>query len=156
MKILETHSSLARKRAIEIGTAGEYLVCADLLLQGFRAFPSSAGFPYNVVVDVSGRLVRISVVSKLRAGPRPAREASRICYQFNVVRSRRLSSGKTDAWPYTPDDTDVVALVALDLKVIAYVPVSDCRTAMHLDVPGQLDGGRKRFEDYPFMGAIHP
>lgn len=151
------------QRAIEIGTAGEYLVCADLLLQGFRTFPASQGLPYDVVVDVSGQLIRVAVKSALKASPRPAREGSRVCYQFAVTRSRRRSTGKTDARPYSTDDVDVVALVALDLRAIAYISMRNCKTSMHLDAPGH-DGGqnkfgpkrarRKRFDDFTFSNAI--
>lgn len=37
------------------GAAGEHLVCADLLLQGYRAFLSDQNCPYDVAVDVGGQ-----------------------------------------------------------------------------------------------------
>ena len=36
---------------LQIGKAGEYLVCADLILRGFVAYPSEQGLPYDIVLD---------------------------------------------------------------------------------------------------------
>ena len=35
---------------LECGKAGEYLVCADLILKGYIAYPSEQGLPYDVVM----------------------------------------------------------------------------------------------------------
>ena len=32
-------------KQLQIGKAGEYLVCADLIMKGFIAFPSEQGLP---------------------------------------------------------------------------------------------------------------
>ena len=37
---------------LQKGKAGEYLVCADLILKGFVAFISEQGLPYDVVLDI--------------------------------------------------------------------------------------------------------
>ncbi len=34
---------------LAVGKAGEYLVCADLILRGHVAFPSEQGLPYDIV-----------------------------------------------------------------------------------------------------------
>ena len=34
-------------KQLQIGKAGEYLVCADLIMKGFIAFPSEQGLPYD-------------------------------------------------------------------------------------------------------------
>ena len=43
------------------GTAAEHLVCADLLLCGYRAFLADQNCAYDIAVDVAGRLIRIQV-----------------------------------------------------------------------------------------------
>lgn len=151
---------------MNIGTAGEHLVCADLLLRGYRAYMVAAGSTYDVVADIDGRLFRIAVKSTLCARERPKREGSRVCYQFAVTRARRLSSGKTDARRYSPEDVDIVALVAIDIKSICYVSMSICKSVMHIDTPAAERGKnkfgpkglfrRKRFEDFTLEFAINP
>ena len=49
--------------ALEIGKAAEHLVCADLIIQGYRAYLSDQGLPYDAVVDVSGHLIRVQIKS---------------------------------------------------------------------------------------------
>jgi hypothetical protein len=152
------------KRETEIGAAGEHLVCADLILQGHRAFLAAQGLPYDVVADYDNRLIRIAVKSTSLAKARPAREGSRVCYQFNVTRPRRLCSGKTDARAYSIDDVDIVALVALDIKTIAYVAMAACKTSMHIDAEGHIRGTnkfgpknimrRKCFADFSLLAAV--
>lgn len=77
------------KYATAWGTAGEYIVCADLILSGFVAYTTSQGLPYDIALDVGGKLLRIAVKSTRKAKPRPAREGSVIRYQFAVCRARR-------------------------------------------------------------------
>ena len=124
-------------RATAHGTAGEHLVCADLLLNGYLAFQSAQGLPYDIILDVGDqKLLRIAVKSSYRASKRPAREGSRLCYQFSVTRPRRLRSGKSDARPVTAEHADIVAFVALDIRRVAYSHISECAQSMHFDPPG--------------------
>ena len=46
---------------LELGKAAEHLVCADLIMQGYRAFLSDQGLPYDILVDVQGVFVRVQV-----------------------------------------------------------------------------------------------
>lgn len=46
---------------MQAGKAGEYLVCADLILKGFVAYPSEQGLPYDVVLDCGGKLLKVQV-----------------------------------------------------------------------------------------------
>jgi hypothetical protein len=132
-----------RGRETDIGTAAEHIVCADLILHGYRAFMTAQGLPYDVICDINGVLIRIAVKSTQKPKPRPAREGSRVCYQFAVTRSKRLSTGKTHCRPYSTSDVDVVALVALDIRRVCYVPMASCRTSMHIDAPGHIRGQNK-------------
>lgn len=122
---------------IQLGTAGEHIVCADVILSGRIAFMASAGLAFDVVIDDRGRLIRVAVKSVSRATQRPSRESYRVCYQFAVTRPRRLHNGKTDARPYLPEHVDIVALCALDIRRVAYCHLSECAQSMHFDPEGE-------------------
>lgn len=99
------------------GTAGEHLVCADLLLAGYRAFLADQNCPYDIAVEAGGRLVRVQV--KATRGPRviPQRVGHITGYMWHVGRT-----GKRGSRVYAETDFDVMALVALDTREIAYLP----------------------------------
>ena len=48
-------------KQLQIGKAGEYLVCADLIMKGFIAFPSEQGLPYDVLLDTGEKLLKVQV-----------------------------------------------------------------------------------------------
>lgn len=151
-------------RATAVGTAGEHIVCADLILSGFLAYQTSQGLPYDLIMDNGGKLLRIAVKSTMKAAKRPVREGNRTCYQFAVTRSRRLHTGKTDARKYEEVDIDIVALCALDVRCVAYCHIQECAQSMHFDTlnalpPKNMRGivplkPRKRFEDYTIQRAL--
>jgi hypothetical protein len=72
---------------LELGKAAEHLVCADLILRGYRAFLSDQGLPYDVLVEAGQRLVRIQV--KATRGPKNPQPGMRrsIGYFFNLRRA---------------------------------------------------------------------
>jgi hypothetical protein len=154
-----------QRNAMQLGDAGEHIVCADLLLAGWNAYQSAQGLPYDVVADISGRLIRIAVKSTAAAKPRFNRGTkARSCYRFNVQRPSRLSSGASVIKTYTAEHADMVALVALDIRRVAYVALSDCKRMMEVFSPysepgenrmGPKDGGRKRFELMTFDRALN-
>jgi hypothetical protein len=55
------HHSLRVSAEMEVGRAGEYLVMADLLLNGWVAYPTSQGVPYDIAVDIGQRVIRVQV-----------------------------------------------------------------------------------------------
>lgn len=121
------------KNALTLGRAAEHLVVADLLLSGYQAFLTEQGMPYDVVIDHDGKLVRVQV--KATCSPLDVNwgrgYAERIAYNWNVrqrgrARKQRLGN----------DDCDLIALVALDIRTIAYLPVDMCGTTMQLNSPG--------------------
>lgn len=152
--------------ATAIGTAGEHIVCADLILKGFTAYQTSQGLPYDLILDGAnvGKLLRVAVKTTMKAAMRPAREGHRVCYQFAVTRSRRLHTGKTVARAYTASDVDIVAFCALDIRRIAYCHISECAQSMYFDTldaqpPKNMRGivplrPRKRFDDYTVERAL--
>lgn len=148
-------------RAMEIGEAAELLVCVDLLLAGFKAFQSSQGLPYDVVAQIDDRLVRIAVKANQRPRARPEREGGRVCYQFGLTRS---STNKyRPSARYTLTDCDLVALVAIDIRSVIYVPPKSgwWPTGFHVDPPmsdysGRSRNGlsRKTWEAFPLSAAL--
>ena len=128
---------------MQAGKAGEYLVCADLILHGYVAFPSEQGLSYDVVTDVNGRLVRIQVKATRQPVDVPQRVSRVPGYLFHV---RRM--GKGGRRHYEQGDVDMFALVALDTRTIGYVSVARARTTMLFRVPA-LQGkyrGESQFE----------
>lgn len=70
---------------------------------------------------------------------------------------RRFSShvrraGKGGARVYSDADFDLLALVALDIKRIAYLPPSMFLQTVHIRPPGATGG--KQFDDYQFDAAM--
>lgn len=132
---------------LDVGTAGEHLVCADLLLAGFRAFRADQNCPYDVAVDLGGRLVRLQVKSTREPRPIGQRQEPILAYHFHVRRA-----GKGGRRRYGADDFDLLALVGLDVRQVAYMPPSQTRTLIHIRPPGAELG--KQFADYPFARAL--
>jgi len=107
-------------KELQTGKAGEYLVCADLILKGFVAFPSEQGLPYDVLLDTEEKIIRIQV--KTTSGPRiiPQRATDSKAYIFNVKRC-----GKGNGKRYGQNEIDIFALVCLDTKMIGYIKTND-------------------------------
>lgn len=129
------------------GTAGEHLVCADLLLQGYAAFMADQNCAYDVVAEVRRQLVRIQVKSTLCAKRTPHRQSHIPSYQWSVRRA-----GKNRQRVYAADDFDLLALVALDIHRIAYLPPSRTKQTVIIRPP---EAGRlgKHFDDFTFERA---
>jgi hypothetical protein len=117
---METLSDLAA------GKAGEYLVCADLILKGHTAFLSEQGLPFDVIADVSGRLLRVQVKTTRETRAVPQRKETHTpAYLYHIKRC-----GKGGKATYGDRDVDLFALVALDTRDIGYLPASLARQTM--------------------------
>lgn len=103
-------------KELQIGKAGEYLVCADLIMQGHNAFLSDQGLPFDIVIERNGRLKTIQVKS---TGKFATYGKSRDVYRFGLRVGR---GGKR-----VPDEVacDYYAFVALDIRTVAYVKAKD-------------------------------
>jgi hypothetical protein len=115
LKLIKSQPGLSRE--LQIGKAAEHVACADLMLQGFNAFLSDAGLPYDLLVDVGGAVHRVQVKSTLGIFRRSDRK-EQPRYRFGLRRgadSRRPTIGAFDA----------VAFVALDTRRVAYVRAED-------------------------------
>ena len=113
--------------AMQIGKAGEYLVCADLILRGVVAFPSEQGLSYDVVADCNGKLIRLQVKTTRGARVVPQRENNTPACIFHVRRC-----GKGGRQSYCERDIDMFALVDLETRDIGYIFVSDASQTMIL------------------------
>ena len=150
------------KNANEIGAAGEHIVCADLLLSGHRATLSAASLSYDVIADIGGKLFRIAVKSTQKPKCRPGRPLSKKRYGFIIQRGKRISTGKTVRQDYTAEDCDLIAVVGLDIRRVAYFRQSECPKIIWLeaDTPfGSAKFGKdqiliKGFDDYTLESAI--
>jgi hypothetical protein len=102
------------------GKAGEYLVCADLIIKGHVAYPSEQGLAYDVVLDIGSNLIRVQVKTTSGAyfnGKTPEQGCP-------VYRFQTKARGKNGRKRYTKDTIDMFALVILDKRQIAYLPIS--------------------------------
>lgn len=133
---------IAATDMLEVGKAAEHLVCADLILAGYRAFLSDQGLPYDIVVDVAGRMVRLQVKSTLK--PKNANAAGRSpnwVYHFHARRRGRFAKGAR----LSKEHCDIIAFVALDIRTVAYLPVDDVGQTVSLFPPGfEFKGKFKR------------
>lgn len=114
---------------LQLGKAGEYLVCADLILRGYVAFPSEQGLRYDVVVDDQRSLVRIQVKTTEKYRACPQRNTFCPSYLFNA---RRCGKGGRNSYLHT--DIDIMAFVCLEDKLIGYLPIHEIRQTMHFRV----------------------
>lgn len=149
------HHSLRVSPEMEIGRAGEHLVMADLLLNGWVAYPTSQGVPYDVAVDIGDRVIRVQVKSTKMPKSSASLNRGTPLYVFNTRRA-----GKGGRRRYSADDFDVLALVALDRRLIAYYALADSHhDCVALRVPGLRygEGGVKcrYFEDAKFECALY-
>lgn len=144
------------QRALDLGKAAEHLVCADLILQGHKAYLSDQGLSYDLVVDTGERLVRLQIKATCFArNSNMTGRAERIVYRFSV---RRFGKGGQNR--LSRIDCDIVALVALDIRAIAYLTIEEVGSTCDLMKPGFVfKGNYKRnrlvtIDDMPFERAL--
>ena len=110
-----------------VGRAGEFLVCAELAIAGYECFLAEGRLPYDVIADVGGQIVRIQVKTTSGVKPCPQRKNYTPVYAFQA---RRV--GKMQRKGYEPGQADLVAYVALDRRVIAFMPAEKIAQATTL------------------------
>ena len=102
---------------LELGKAAEHLVVADLILSGYRAYLTEQGLPYDVVIDFEGRVYRVQVKASRCVKPIPQRTAYTPAYLYHVRRA-----GKAGRRRYGDEEFEILALVAMDIRIVAYLP----------------------------------
>lgn len=113
---------------LSAGIAGEYLVCADLIMQGYGAFPSDQGLPFDVVADVCGKLIKIQVKSARVPRTTSQRGRQPKVFIFGCMSVR----GKSGKKVYLKEHVDVFALVGLSEKGIAYVSRAKAKSTVQI------------------------
>lgn len=115
---------------LQTGKAAEYLVCADLILKGYIAYPSEQGLPYDVVLDNGKNLIKIQV--KATRGFKRLNNSSEKnpFYIFNIGMNGKNHKRKE----YSKSDVDVFAIVALNTYEIGYLKNNDVKTSMNFRV----------------------
>lgn len=114
-------------KSLQVAKAGEYLVCAELILQGYNAMLSDAGSPYDILVELSnGRFIKIQVKSTcdllIRKPTINRKYGTSPAYRFAIRRSR-TNDRRVDL-----NKIDYFAFVALDRRLIAFLKASDVAT----------------------------
>lgn len=116
-------------KQLQIGKAGEYLVCADLIMKGFIAFPSEQGLPYDVLLDTGKKLLKVQVKTTEKARSVQQRKNPVPAYIFSIKRAG--SNGKTR---YEEKEIDLFALVCLDTMKIGYLTNKEMPTTINIRV----------------------
>jgi len=128
------------RNALELGKAAEHLTCADLIVSGYRCHLAGHGLPYDLVIDHADRLIRVQVkAASFARNVNMAGRAVRMAYSFNVRRR-----GKRGYRRLRDADCDLVALVALDIAIVAYLPLAEAGTTVQLYPPGYEFRGQYR------------
>lgn len=147
----------AEKDMLAIGRAAEYLVCADLLLAGFNCFPTDQGLAYDLILEATGRLWRIQVKACLGTRNVNAKGINpRLAYSWNI--RRRGKDGKGHR--LSREHCDIIALVALDCRAIAYIPVDSHKATIQLSPPSSavkaINGriGHRAVDSYPIQDVL--
>lgn len=148
-------------RTSDVGTAAEYIACADLIMLGYRAFPTIHAMVYDIVAECQGRLLRVAVKG-LTTKHGPYKKSQRLCYRFGITRSGQR---KKNAFArYTIEDCDLVALVAVPERQVIYVPPLPqgyWLKSFHVDPPGAPTppdyrnmGNRRQWSNYTLQSAL--
>lgn len=109
------------------GQAGEYLTAFDLAKNGFTPILTPEALDYDIIVDVSGRLIKLQVKSLSK--PRVSK-IDELIYEFSLRRERKSST------LYTKDNIDGFALATIEHKSIMYIPFVGGRKSLSFRVGG--------------------
>ena len=139
-------------RDYEIGKAGEHLVCADLIMKGYKAFMVEHACHYDIILEHEGKLLKIQV--KATRGPKAKEEKEKTdSYLFHT-----MVMGKGSKKRYTKEQIDIIAVVALDKNEIAYVPVEEGKYNMSFKIEKSdciKAKGSRYFKDYPLERCLN-
>ena len=97
---------------VRTGDAAEALVLFKLLSWGLDAHDTRRDLPYDLVVDLGGRICRVQVKGRTRG--------TRGRWGFRAMRGNWRSA--TGTYAYAADDYDVSAFAAISLERVIFVP----------------------------------
>lgn len=140
------------KNNLTLGLAGEHLVCFDLMMSGYKAFLTSQDCSYDICLEYKNKIKRVQVKSTRSVKAVTQRKYNTSGYIWNVRRA-----GKGGIRNYKDTDFDILALVALDIRKIAYfIPTDIGYSTIIIREKNCSDGCRRGyfFEDYPITKII--
>lgn len=139
------NKTMRKSNELQIGKAGEYLVCADLILKDLIAYPSEQGLPYDVVIDNGKRLLKCQVKTTLQPNKVPQRVKESRAYRFSIKRH-----GKKNQSIYSLMEVDLFALVCLDTKLIGYLKNKEMPSTINIRADALIGQHRdeKGIQDY--------
>ena len=103
---------------LQFGKAGEHLVCADLILQGYGAHLTDLNSPFDIVLESKGKLFKVQVKTTKKTINYPK---SKNVYRFGLRKGKGVNR-------IIDCDVDFFAFVAMDIKKIAYLHSSELMT----------------------------
>jgi hypothetical protein len=118
-----------KSNELQIGKAGEYIVCADIILKEMIAFPSEQGLPYDIVIDTGEKLLKCQVKTTTQPRIIPQRNKESKAYIFTIKRH-----GKNNKKLYHDNEVDLFALVCLDTKMVGYLKNSEMPGTINIRV----------------------
>jgi hypothetical protein len=103
-------------KELQIGKAGEHLVCCDLISQGVSAFLADAGLPYDVLFDRGCGIMRVQVKTSTKKSDYGK---SKNVYRFSL----RSAKGANRA--IKAKNVVYIAFVFMDRRIVQYIPVKE-------------------------------
>lgn len=129
------------------GLAEEHIVCADLLAMGYSPFRTEQAAPYDVAVDVGGgHILRLQVKATREPKPYPQLRQRHVTGYTWAMRH-----GKRGLRGYAEGAVDGFALVALDVRLVVYLPPG--RQIFQMPTSGAKRAS-KTFDDYSFDSLL--
>lgn len=113
----------------QIGKAGEYLTCADLLLKGFNVSPAGETLPYDLLLDTGKKILKVQVKTTETYRSTNQWRGVNGAYVFSVKR-KGADGGKR----YEDNEVDIFAVVALDTMQVGYIKNVDMPTTINIRV----------------------
>lgn len=113
----------------QIGKAGEYLTCADLLLKGFNVSPAGETLPYDLLLDTVKKILKVQVKTTETYRSTNQWRGVNGAYVFSVKR-KGADGGKR----YEDNEVDIFAVVALDTMQVGYIKNVDMPTTINIRV----------------------
>jgi hypothetical protein len=128
------------------GLAGECLVAADLLKQGYNVHFAAAGSRTDLFAEAGGKLLRVQVKSCRKHRVHQHGRGSVYKFQLANAHMKLISTA----------EVDIVALVALDTNQIAYLPAKICtqKSLKLWPTDSTSKYQHKQISQFPFTKAL--
>ena len=132
----------------KIGELGELAVLYDLIKQGYDAYLISGSHAYDIVLDIGTKILKVQV------------KTTNYLYSYKKVRNiYKFHTNRPGLRVrYKKKDIDLMALIALDCNVIAYIPynrsASASTTFRSRKIVYAHKSNARYLEDYPLSKCL--